>query len=80
MNIKKIVIVLKNDTELEFQPKFDAHISEHRGTTKTYPNSLFIPQIIHNGRETLVIICAPPDILEELKPVIDNIIEKRINT
>ncbi len=80
MNIKKITIELKDGTELEFEPHFDASITERRGIMRPHINSPFIPDIMHNSRETLTIICAPPDILELLKPLIDNVIDKMIDT
>jgi hypothetical protein len=80
MNIKKITIELNDGTELAFEPHFDASITERRGTMRVHINSPFIPDIMPNGRETLVIVCAPDHIREMLMPVIDNVIDKLIDT
>lgn len=80
MNIKKITIELNDGSTLEFEPHFDASITERRGIKRVHINNPFIPDIMHNGIQTLVIVCAPDHIREMLTPVIDAVIDKLIDT
>lgn len=83
MNVKKITLTVDDGTKrgmkIIFEPKFDTYVSEHRGI-KTIDSYAMIPQMMHNGRNALIILSAPPDILEALTPIIDNTVKRIINT
>lgn len=78
-NIKKITITLNDGEEISFEPKFDVQISQCRGKMNSGSHPYF-PEYRPNNRETLVIISAPPDILETVIPTVDQIIENVIDT
>ena len=82
MNVKRITLNVndgtKKGTKIAFEPKCDAYVSEHRGI-KTVELYSMIPQMMYNGREVLIILSAPPDIMEILKPIIDSTVKGLIN-
>jgi hypothetical protein len=77
--IKKIVVVLDDGKELEFESDFPASINVHRGMMEI--NNFNVPYVEHqpNGVEVLTIVCAPDHIRELVVENNDKIIKSLID-
>lgn len=62
--IKKIVVVLDDGKEMEFESDFPASINMHRGMMQISNFNVPYVEIQPNGIEVLTIVCAPDHIRE----------------
>ena len=83
MNVKRITLNVndgtKKGTKIAFEPKCDTYVAQHRGIKRINSYDSMVSQMMPNGREILVILSAPPDIMEILKPIIDSTVKGLIN-
>lgn len=65
-NIKQISLILADDSELIFEPKHPGLIKIMRGISKSING--FQLESAPNGKEALIIVCAPDGVLKFFDP------------
>jgi len=83
--VKKIILTMENDEDIEFFPLFDTFVSITRGhRNKKFANGIMngiemFPVVEPNGNEVLLLVCAPSHIKQDIVNAAVEVIDRVIN-